>query len=59
MSLLKHLEPKPEEDLYFAFKMLCDTLETERQKRRKRRLKSPVQFAWYEQEFEEAGREQL
>lgn len=53
MSLLKHLEPKPEEDLYFAFKLLFDIIETERQKRRKRREKSPVQFAWYEQEFEE------
>ncbi len=53
MSLLKHLEPKPEEDLYFAFKLLFDIIETERQKRRKRREKSPVQFAWYEEEYEE------
>lgn len=53
MSLLKHLEPKPEEDLYFAFKALFDIMETERQKREAKRKTVAVRYAWYEEEFEE------
>lgn len=51
MSLLT--QPKPEEDLYFAFKVFFDIMETERLKRRKRREKFPVQLAWYEEEENE------
>lgn len=53
MSLLKRLEPKPEEDLYFAFKEFFDILETERQKREAKRRTVVVRPAWYEEEFKE------
>ena len=53
MSLLDRIKPKPEEDLYFEFKVMFDILEQERKKRAIRRRTFALPYAWYEDEFKE------
>ncbi len=51
MSLLDRIKPKPEEDLYFEFKVMFDILEQERKKRAIRRRTYALPYAWYEEEM--------